>query len=96
MKKSPKIRVSEFLNSLKSEPKEKGNKLRKIIADAESLVKNNEFGVALEITLDNLYEYQIPITPKNHSLATEALRSMNLNSSEWECLNEIVVSKHIN
>lgn len=52
-------------------------------ADISSLVEAGEFSVAMEIYLDNLFEYETPITQRAYDLALFVSDALELDKSKF-------------
>lgn len=86
-----KEKVIEFLNVLQSRNQKLNDKrVERVLKDSFELVENNEYGIALENTLENLYEYEISINEELAELAKEAIQKMQLNWKDWEFIKELV------
>jgi len=90
MKNSAKEKVMEFTNEIKLLQSElNDSRLEKFIQDTEDLIQYNEFGIALENLLTNLYEFEIKIKPNHISLAKEAMQKMKMNWEDWKFIEEL-------
>src|SRR6476619_4592482 len=63
--------------------------LKQIIADASDLVEHNEWGVALENLIDNLYEVDFKIDDMAVMLAEDALKACGFDYADWKCIEEL-------
>jgi hypothetical protein len=69
----------------------KANILTKIIAESDHFLRYNEWKVALECTLDNLYEYDIKISRQSIELAKIALSYTAIDQWEAAHLDELLI-----
>jgi hypothetical protein len=84
-------KVKEFINEIKIIQQQlKVENLEKFIKDSEDLIENNEFGIALENLLTNLYEFEFRLNQKQINIAKEAIKKMNWKWEDWKFIQELV------
>ncbi|SDL63775.1 hypothetical protein SAMN05421823_107121 [Catalinimonas alkaloidigena] len=69
---------------------QKSEEVAEWIADAEELVEYNEWGVALENLLVNLYEISFPFDEEACQSAKIALCKIGVDYSSWRFIEEMV------
>ena len=91
MKSIAKKKVLAFTNEMKLLQKEINNsRLEKFIEDTEELIQHNEYGIALENLISNLYEFEIEINQNQLEIVKEALLEMKMNWDDWKFIEELV------
>lgn len=58
--------------------------------DATMLLEHNEWGLALSLICDQLYEYSLPINQITYDKIAALSEEMGLLSHEWKLLEELV------
>src|SRR5690349_14856281 len=67
------------------------NKLvAKFIAEAEELINRNEWGIAFENLLDNLFEIEFKLDRKAIDLAKHAIEACQMDYNKWRFIEELV------
>ncbi len=60
------------------------------VEDAIELLNHNEWGLALSLISDQLYEYDIPIDNSIYDQIERLGSQMKMPSSEWTMLKELI------
>ena len=58
--------------------------------EASDLIDNREYGVALELVCEQLYECSAPVTPQLYRLIESAARQMEMEAKSWAYVAELV------
>lgn len=61
--------------------------------NVEEFIDHNEFGLAFETLCCQLYEYEIPISKDFYEKVVIYGESIEINSSEWLPLKELIIEK---
>jgi len=72
--------VSRFASELPSEN----------ATDALELLDHAEWGVAFDLICTQLYEYEIPVSKEQFALIEQTARMMDMDSTNWDYLKELV------
>jgi len=93
-KPTPKKKVPEMLVAIKQLADAKAkhpntSKVNQFISEATELIHHNEWGVALENILENLYELNYPLNEQIIKLAKEAFSACKMDYSEWQFIEEL-------
>lgn len=92
-KNKAKEKVKAFTNEIEKLNEALGEEnLKQVIQDTNELINHNEYGVALENLLSNLYDFDIKIEQTQLLMAKEALNEMKINWSDWKFIEELVIS----
>jgi hypothetical protein len=60
------------------------------VADTLDLIEHGELGVAFENLVQNVYEFDVPLSPTEYQAFDDAGRVLHLNPDAWICLAELV------
>jgi hypothetical protein len=63
--------------------------INEVIRDAWDLIEHNEWGVALDMVLNNLYEIHFRLDDKAVVLAKDAITACEMNYEEWKWIEEL-------
>ncbi|MEO0900350.1 MAG: MafI family immunity protein [Bacteroidota bacterium] len=89
-KNKAKEKVLEFVQEIQKSQKGIANsELEQKIQDSFELIDHFEFGVALENLIENLYEFDIPISQNQIAIAREAAEAMEINWGKFEYIEEL-------
>lgn len=90
LKNRAKEKVEKLIKEIEILQQRLGNeKLESTLKDVKELVEHNEFGIALENLLTNLYEFEIAISYKQLEITRTAIQAMNLDWGEWSFIEEL-------
>ena len=67
--------------------------MKRVFIEARDLADHNEWGVALELLCDSLYEYEVPLSRKQYDTIKRLATSWGIDRSYVDPLKELLTAE---